>query len=45
MLKAEMEERIAELEDVLISIATELEQDTPNLDELRGLVQDVLGEE
>jgi len=44
MLKAEMEQRIDELQDVLTQIEDELANEEPDLDVIRALVEDALTE-
>jgi len=42
MLKEEMEERIEELQDVLMQIADEVANENPDLEVIRALVEDAL---
>ncbi len=45
MLKVELEERVAELEDTLEAILGELDKDEPDLDKIQAIAEDGLGEE
>lgn len=44
MLKFELEERVAELEDTLEAILDELDHEEPDLDKIQAVAEDALGE-